>query len=132
MKRFITLILMFVTLITFVQKATAFSHLLENETTSMVNCSMVSSAMVHDSMSMNSSDSHMKMNTNQTDCAHENTSMPMDCQNDCDVMNMVSVLYFNEYIYTVHQIQSQFAYQTNIIASPYYFPESLYRPPFLN
>ncbi|WP_413698491.1 hypothetical protein ACLKMH_12610 [Psychromonas sp. KJ10-10] len=121
MKRFITLILMFAMLVTFTQKATAFPHLLVNETSSMSHCSMPKSSDI----------SHMKMGM-MVDCENENTSMSMGCQNDCDLMSMGSVLYFNEHFYTVHQIKSQLAYQTNITASPYYFPESLYRPPFLN
>lgn len=121
MKRFITLILMFAMLATFTQKAVAFSHLLVNKTSSMSHCSMSKSSNI----------SHIKMGM-MVDCENENISKSMDCQNDCDLMCMGPMLYFNEHFYTVHQIQSQLAYQTNITVSPYYFPESLYRPPFLN
>lgn len=120
MKRFITLILMFATLLTFTQKATAFVHLSENEIDSMVNCAM----------SMGSNESHMDMS--KIECGGDEMPHTMECQSDCDFMTMASVIYFIDHENTANQPQSQITYQTNISASPYYFPESLYRPPFLN
>jgi hypothetical protein len=119
MKRFITLILMLTTLLTFTQKVTAFAPLLNSETASMVNCSM----------SMGSSDS---MAVSKIDCAGSDMSMTMECQSDCDFMTVVSVLHFIEHEHTANQLQSLLIYQTSITSPPYYFPESLYRPPFLN
>ncbi|MEJ6080635.1 hypothetical protein MT391_19205 [Vibrio sp. 1-Bac 57] len=120
MKRFITLILMLTILLTFTQKVTAFAPLLENETSSMVNCSM----------SMSSNELHMDMS--KIDCGGDEMAHTIECQSDCHFMTMVSVLYFIEHNHTSSQLQSLLTYQTNINASPYYFPESLYRPPFLS
>lgn len=121
MKRFITLLLMLSTLLTFMQKATAFAPLLENETTSMANCSM--------SVGVNEANLMQK-----TDCAGAGDEMShsMDCQNDCAFMTVVSVLYFIDHDLFVNQPQLRLPYQTADLASPYYFPESLYRPPFLS
>jgi hypothetical protein len=120
MKRFITLILMFTTLLTFTQKVTAFAPLLENETDLMVNCTM----------SLGLNDSHMDMR--KIDWAGDEMSKSSDCQNGCDLMTVVSVLHFIEHEHTANQPQSQIIYQTSVTSPPYYFPESLYRPPFLN
>ena len=120
MKRFITLILMLTILLTFTQKVTAFAPVLNAETVSVVNCPMP----------MGFNDSHMDMS--KTDCAADEMSQTMDCQSDCDLMTVVSVLYFTEYDPVINQPQSQLTYQTGTSAAPYYFPESLYRPPFLN
>ncbi len=106
-------------LLTFTQKVTAFAPLLENETTSMVNCPM--SMGLHES----------QMDMSKTDCGGDEMPHTMDCQSDCDFMTVVSVLYFIEHEHTVNQPQLQLTYQTGISAAPYYFPESLYRPPFI-
>ena len=111
---------MLTTLLTFTQKVTAFAPVLNAETVSMVNCPMP----------MGSNDPHMDMS--QTECSGDEMSLTMDCQSDCDFMTVVSVLYFTEHDHTVHQPQLQLTYQTGTSAAPYYFPESLYRPPFLN
>jgi hypothetical protein len=120
MKRFITLILMLTILLTFTQKVTAFAPVLNAETVSMVNCPMP----------MGANGSQMEMST--TDCAGDEMSPTMDCQSDCDLMTVVSVLYFIDHAHAVIQPQLQLAYQAGTSATPYYFPESLYRPPFLN
>lgn len=117
MKRFITLILMLTTLLTFTQKVTAFAPLLQSETASMANCPMPSALN--------------KMQMDKTDCANE-MSQTMDCQNDCNFMTVVSVLYFINHEHKVNQPQLLLTYQTGSSASPYYFPESLDRPPLLN
>lgn len=120
MKRFVTLILMLTTLLTFTQKVTAFAPELNGETTTMVNCSM----------SMGLNELHMDMS--KIDCGGNEPSHSMECQSDCDLMLMVSVLYFIDHESTLTQTQSQLKYQTNPTDSPYYFSETLYRPPFLN
>ena len=112
--------LMLTILLTFTQKVTAFAPLLENEASSMVNCSM----------SMGLNESHMDMS--KTNCAGNETTHSMDCQSDCDFMTVVSVIYFIEHEHSVNQTQLQLTYQTSVTSFPYYFPESLYRPPFLN
>ena len=122
MKRFFTLILMLVTMFTFTQKAAAFVHLFESKTDSMVDCNM----------SMDLSESSMEMS--KIDCGANERSHTMKCQSDCDFMTMVTVLYFILHENTVSQPQplSQLSYKTGITGSPYYFPETLYRPPLLN
>jgi hypothetical protein len=119
MKRYITLILMLTTLLTFTQKVTAFAPLLESERMSMQDCSM--------SMGVDSS----QMNMSQTDCSGDGTSHNMDCQNDCDFMNISNVLYFIAHGHLLNQPELQFTYQTGTSGAPYYLPESLYRPPFI-
>ena len=120
MNRFITLILMVTILLTFTQKVTAYAPLLENEAASMVNCSMMSMGH-HKSM----------MGEHSSDCDHSKMSHKKDCQSDCELMTVVSVLHFIEHEYTIFQPSLLLAYQTGSSDTPYYFPESLYRPPFL-
>ncbi len=121
MKRFITLILMLSILFTFTQKVMAAAPLLNAETASisMVNCTMP----------MANNDSHMEMG--KTECTGHEMPHTMDCQNSCDFMTVVSVLYFVEHNYSIEQTQLRLSYPTDNSLSPYYFPESLYRPPFL-
>ena len=106
-------------LLTFTQKVTAFAPVLESEMTSMVNCSM----------SMSADESQMDMD--KTECASDEMPQSMDCQSDCDVMTVVSVLYFVEHNQLLIQPSSLLPYQASSSAAPHYFPESLYRPPFL-
>ena len=119
MKRFITLILMLTTLLTFTQKAAAFAPLLENETASLLNCPMF--------MGLN----ELQMEMSRSDCGDE-IPHSMECQSDCDFMTIASVLYFIDHEQIVNQLQLQLTYPKGNTASPYYFPESLYRPPFLS
>ncbi|HEY5715453.1 MAG TPA: hypothetical protein VIS54_03505 [Psychromonas sp.] len=118
MNRFITLILMLTTLLTFTQKALAYASVLENKTVAMVNCSI----------SMSADEAHMDMS--KTECPGSEMPDNMNCQSDCGFMTVVSVLYFIEHSHAVSQPQLQLAYQTDTSPSPYYFPESIYRPPF--
>lgn len=117
MKRFVTLILMLTTLLTFTQKVTAFAPLLESEMTSMVNCPM-STGLNEPQMS-------------QTVCAGDGMPHSMDCQSDCDLITVTYVLYFIGYDHFFNQPELQLAYQTSSAGNPYYLPESLYRPPFI-
>ena len=120
MKRFITLILMLTILLTFTQKVTAFVPLLESEMTSMVNCPM----------SIHSNETQMEMD--KLDCGSDEMPHTTDCQSNCDLMTVVSVLYFTDHDHSVNQPELQLTYQTGSTAAPYYLPESLYRPPFLS
>jgi len=56
----------------------------------------------------------------------------MNCENDCDFMTVVSVLHYIEHDHVVTQLASLLTYQTISAASPYYFSELLYRPPFIS
>lgn len=113
MKQFITILLMLTTLLTFAQKATAFAPMLESE---MSDCSM-------------------KMFSEKvqtfTDCKTE-MAQKMGCNYDCEFMSVSSVLYFFESHETINQLFSQVIYPSSHSSSPFYFPESLYRPPFLS
>ncbi|MFT6926651.1 MAG: hypothetical protein ACJAZP_002270 [Psychromonas sp.] len=119
MKRFVTLILMLTTLLTFTQKATAFAPLLESEMTVMLNCPM--------STGLNTA----QMEMSQADCTSDGMPHSMDCQNDCDFMTVNSVLHFIADDHAFNQTELQLTYQTGSSAAPYYLPESLYRPPLL-
>jgi len=105
-------------LLTFTQKVTAFAPLL-NDGTMMMNCSMLEMA--------NTSDSEV----NEKDCSCDDMSL-MNCENDCEMMTVVSVLHFIEHDHSVTQHYLLTTYQTGTATAPSYFPESLYRPPFLN
>ena len=110
---------MLTTLLTFTQKVTAYAPLLENETAAMVNCSM---SMGHH---------ELQMDLGTSDCGNGSMSHTTDCQSDCEFMSVVSVLHFIEHEHTIFQPSLLLAYQTGSSDTPYYFPESLYRPPFL-
>tara|TARA_R110001583_G_scaffold38455_4_gene124301 strand:- start:4190 stop:4525 length:336 start_codon:yes stop_codon:yes gene_type:complete len=110
---------MLTTLLTFTQKVTAYAPLLENETATMVNCSM---AMSHH---------ESQMDTNTADCGNDSMPSTTDCQSDCEFMTVVSVLHFIEHEHAISQISVLLDYPTSRSDTPYYFPESLYRPPFL-
>lgn len=113
MKQFVTLLLMLTTLLTFAQKATAFAPMLESE---MSDCSM---QMLSE-----------KVQT-FTDCKTE-MAQKMGCNYDCEFMSVLSVLYFVEHNKPINQLFSQVIYPSSHSSFPFYFPESLYRPPFLN
>lgn len=119
MKQAITLILMLTIMATFTQKAAAFASQLDNGVVSMVNCPM----------SMGLKQAHMEMG--KTDCVDNESAQTMDCQSDCDLMTVVSVLYFIDNEYAITQLPLQQSYNPVTTSSPYYFPESLYRPPFI-
>jgi len=110
---------MLITLLTFTQKVIAFAPLLESEMVSMLDCTM--------SAGLN----EPKMEMSQTDCASDQMPHSMDCQNDCDYMTVISVLYFISHDLAFNQAELQLTYQTDRSATPYYLPESLYRPPLL-
>ena len=112
MKRFITLLLMLTTLLTFAQKATAFAPMQPSE---MSDCSMQMS--------------FEKVQT-LTDCKTE-MAQKMGCNYDCEFMSVLSVLYFVEHNQPINQLFSQVIYPSSHISSPLYSPESLYRPPFI-
>jgi hypothetical protein len=100
-------------LLTFTQKVTAFAPVLNAEIGSLVDCPM-------------------SMDEHKMDCADNETPHTTDCQNDCSFMTLVSALYIIDHEYLVIQTQSKLVYQSEASISPHHFPESLYRPPFLN
>lgn len=120
MKRFITLLLMVTILVTFTQKAAAFAPQSESVMNSMVDCPM----------SDEPAGSPLAMGT--MDCADDQVAHAMNCQGDCGFMTVPAVLYFSDIYQNIYQPQLQLTYSTGNIASPYYFPESLYRPPFIS
>lgn len=111
---------MLTTLLTFTQKVTAFVPLSESGMMSMVNCPMFM-------VSNESLNEHCKTGCDSDEMRHNS-----DCQTSCDLMMMVSVLYFNEHEHSVNQHELQFNYYTSDSAAPYYLPEPLYRPPFIS
>ena len=116
MKRFVTLVLMLTTMLTFTLKVTAFSPLLESDMVSMLNCPM----------STGSNEAQM-----QADCASDEMPHSIDCQNDCDLMTVISVLHLIGHDHAFNQAELKLIYQTGSSAAPYYLPESLYRPPLI-
>lgn len=113
MKRFITLLLMVCTLLTFTQKVMASAPLLVSEEKSMLHCD-------RENMSMSA-----------VACATEMLNME-NCQNDCEMMTVVSVLHFIEDEQQLYFVSTQLNYPPLIITPPYSFSETLYRPPFLS
>jgi len=79
-------------------------------------------------MSMGLNSSQMEMS--QTDCGGDGISHSIDCQSDCDFM-ISTVLHFIGHDHAFNQAELQLTYQTGSSAAPYYFPESLYRPPLI-
>ncbi|MCP5076687.1 MAG: hypothetical protein GY951_01315 [Psychromonas sp.] len=112
MKRFISLLLMVTTLLTFTQKVMAFAPLMESET-SMSHCEM-------ENMQMDS-----------VNCETEMGSME-NCQSNCEMMTVVSVLHFVESEPLLSFNISQMRYTPLVSPASYYYPETLYRPPFIS
>jgi len=106
-------------MLTFTLKATAFAPLLESEMTAMLNCPM--------SADLNAAQMEMSL----ADCASDGMPHSIDCQSDCDLMTVISVLYLTGHDHAFNQAELQLTYQTGSSAAPYYLPESLYRPPLL-
>ncbi|PKG38520.1 hypothetical protein [Psychromonas sp. Urea-02u-13] len=111
MKRFITLLLMVTTLLTFTQKVMAVAPLLEGETQSMQHCNM--QEMVDDS-----------------GCVEAMSGME-NCQNDCEMMN-VGVLNFIEHQQLLSFDVSLQRYERLKLSPSYSIFETLYRPPFVS
>ncbi len=113
MKRFITLFLMVCTLLTFTQKVMASAPLLSSENKSMMHCDM-------ENMTMNS-----------VNCTTEMVNME-NCQSDCEMMTVVSVIHFIEDEQIIYFSSTKLHYSPLITPQPYSFSETLYRPPFLS
>lgn len=113
MKRFITLFLMVTTMITFTQKVMAVAPLLETEIQSMQHCDM------------------QDMNMASMVCATEAMNME-NCQNNCEMMTVVSVLHFIEDQQTISFQVSQLRYDSPVTPATYHYSETLYRPPFIS
>ena len=113
MKRFITLFLMVTTLLTFTQKVMAVAPLLESEKQSMIHCDMEN--MLMDSVS----------------CVTDMTVMD-NCQSNCKMMTVVSVLHFIEDEQLISFQVSQLHYLPLTTSPTYHYSETLYRPPFVS
>lgn len=110
MKQLITLLLMATIQITFMQKVIASVPLLESNKQLISHCDMITSDM------------------NLITCVEK----AQNCQSDCDMMSVVSVIHFIENEQTLAVLYTLFNYP-DFIASPRYFqPTSLYRPPLLS
>ena len=115
MKRIITLILMVTILVTFTQKVTALTVQSTSEMRSTVNCPMPIGLD--------------KLQLDKRECSGNQMAHSIDCQSDCDSITVAFVLYFRDDDHSIYQPRSKLAYQTGDFSVPYYFPESLYRPP---
>jgi hypothetical protein len=113
MKRFITLLLMVTTLLTFTQKVMAVAPLLESESQVMNHCGMEN------------------MNMGSVECDTDMSTME-NCQISCEMMTVISILHFIEHQQLVSFQVSQLHY-TSLTTSPaYHYSEILYRPPFFS
>jgi hypothetical protein len=115
MKRLITLILMVTTIITLTQKVMVVSPLLESEMQSiqsMQHCNRTE--MLNDSACLEAS----------SDMEH--------CQNNCEMMSVVSVLHFIEHQQLLSFDVSVLRYERLDISPSYSVFEALYRPPFVS
>ncbi len=117
MKRFITLLLMVTTLLTFTQKVMAGAPLLESDMSSqghsMQPCEME------------------QMNTDSITCISEMVGME-NCQNGCEMMSVVSVLHFIEDSQALSFSVTQLNYTRLTTPATYHYSETLYRPPFIS
>jgi len=118
MKRLITLILMVTTIITLTQKVMVVSPLLESEMQSMQSIQSMQhcnrTEMLNDSTCLEAS----------SDMEH--------CQNNCEMMSVVSVLHFIEHQQLLSFDVSVLRYERLDISPSYSVFEALYRPPFVS
>ncbi|WP_298939612.1 hypothetical protein [uncultured Psychromonas sp.] len=110
MKRFIILLLIMTIQVTFIQKVMASVALSKGETQSASYCKMM------------------------MDSGHCNTEMMSmnDCQNDCDLMSVVSVTHFIENNQLLSLAYSQYNYPSFNISPLHSQPTSLFRPPLFS
>lgn len=113
MKRFITLLLMVTTLLTFTQKVMAFAPLVESEIQSLNHCAS----------------NNMEMGT--VACASDMVFME-NCQSHCETVTVVSVIHFIENEALLSFNVSQLQYNKLSITATYHYSEPLYRPPFFS
>ena len=116
MKKIITLLLIVTIQMTFVQKAIASVPLLKSDGQSM---------MVH---------CELEMPSDSTDCMTSMTkAMSMDnCQNDCDMMTVVSILHFIENDNQLSFNCTQLSYPIYNKTAAIFFLKSIYRPPLFS
>lgn len=112
MKRFITLLLMATTLLTFTQKVMAVAPVLENEMQLMKHCDM-------------------KEMLSASDCVQAMSGME-NCQTNCEMMTVISVLHFIEHQKMVSFDVSVVNYKRLNLSPNYSFSEVLFRPPFVS
>ena len=110
MKRFIILLLIMTIQVTFIQKVMASVALSKGENQSVSYCKMM------------------------MDSGHCNTKMMSmnDCQNDCDLMSVVSVTHFIENNQLLSLAYSQYNYPSFTISPLHSQPTSLFRPPLFS
>lgn len=113
MKLLITFFLMVTIQITFMQKVIASVSPLENDSVSTQHCGMD----MHD--------------MDLAHCVTESMDMK-NCESDCDMMTVVSVVHFIEDERLVSLVHSQLRYPSVIIPHTDYSPSSLYRPPLFS
>ncbi|MBB1274637.1 hypothetical protein [Psychromonas sp. SR45-3] len=111
MKKFITLLLMITIQVTFMQKVMASVPVFESDTQAVKHCNM------------------LMMNT--VDCSNMLINM-QDCNDNCDLMNVVSVTHFIESTVILSFAHSPFNYPVLNLSPLHAHPKSLYRPPLLS
>lgn len=113
MKTIITLLLMVSIQITFMQKVMASVSLAKSDGQTMViNCETM-------------------VNCEMDKMINVASSME-NCQNDCEMMSVVSAAHFIEYEHTLSFISTELSYPTLIIHPANSQPKSIYRPPLFS
>ena len=113
MKLLITLILMVTIQVTFIQKVIASVSFSKVDVVSVNHCDM-------DMMDMSS-----------VSCPAEMADMK-NCQPDCDMMTVVSVVHFSDDELVISFAYSQLSYPLLTTPNTYFPPSSLYRPPLFS
>ena len=116
MKLLITLFLMVTIQVTFIQKVIASVSFSEVDVVSVHHCDM---------------DMNCNIDMSSVSCPTEMVDMK-NCQTDCDMMTVVSVIHFSEDELTVSFAHSQLIYPSFATSNTYFQPSSLYRPPLLS
>ncbi len=115
MKKIITLLLMITIQVTFLQKVMASAPLLEGEIQTTKHCKMVTISYL--------------------DCSNMNmtTNMSMqDCNDNCEMMNVVSVTHFIENTTILSFTYNRINYPVLNLSPLHAHPKSLYRPPLFS
>ena len=113
MKKLITLLLIIAIQITFTQKVIASVMSLEGDMQSMIHCEM-------DDMNMDTDSCGTKMDAMK------------NCQIDCEMMSVVSVIHFIENEQVLSLAYTQLSYPIFITTTANSQPKSLYRPPLFS
>jgi len=100
-------------MLTFTQKVMAVAPLMDSEIEMMSHCAMEN------------------MNLDELSCETD-MSMMENCQSNCEMMTVVSVLHFIESEQLLSLNVSQVIYTSLIAPATYHYSETLYRPPFIS